>query len=428
MAKILVLSLLFPPDNVSTAHVIGGLAVGLSARGHDVRAVSSAPHYNPDPIAQLAQPLSGSVLQRSSFQGVPVVHLPMPKKSARVPLRLMAWAAFSGAGLLSPLLSGFVPDVVISPSPPLTLGVTAAALDQMFGCPFIYNVQELYPDIAINLGALRDPRLIRAAYALERFVYDRAAALTVIGPRMASRILEKGVPAEKVHVVPNYVDAADLAPASRANPFSLRHGLTDKYVVSYAGNMGPAQGLEAMLEAAASLRNEPRVVFLLVGEGTARSKLERIASERGLDNVLFLPQQPHSAVPEIYAATDLAIVPQGVGTGGDALPSKVYRLLSCERPVLACAGHDSDLASFVRDSGGGWVVEPGSGSAIAGVVRDALAAPELAAERGRAGAAYVRTHLDREHVISRYEQIIASVLDSRARKPAGRRNKVQPSA
>jgi colanic acid biosynthesis glycosyl transferase WcaI len=428
MPKILVLSLLFPPDNVSTAHVIGGLAAGLLARGHDVRAVSSTPHYNPDQIAERGQPISGTLLRRSRFQGVPVVHLPMPKKSARVPLRLLAWGGFSAAGLLAPLLSGFVPDVVISPSPPLTLGVTASALDQIFRCPLIYNVQELYPDIAINLGALTDPRLIRAAYALERFVYGQAAALTVIGPRMAQRILEKGVPAEKVHVVPNYVDAADLTPAARSNPFSIRHGLTDKYVVSYAGNLGPAQGLEAMLDAAGRLSSDPRVIFLLVGEGTARSKLERIASERGLSNVLFLPQQPHSVVPEIYAATDLALVPQGVGTGGDALPSKVYRLLACERPVIACAGQDSDLAAFVRESGGGWVVAPGSGDAIASVVREALAAPELARERGRVGAAYVRTHLDREQVISRYEEIIARVTRLRSREGSGRSSKAQPSA
>ena len=134
----------------------------------------------------------------------------------------------------------------------------------------VYNVQEMYPDIAIALGALKNRWAIRVLEALERFVYRRAAAVTVIAPRMRDRILAKSIRPDTVHVIPNFVDLDRLAPVARSNEFSAVHGLDDVFTVTYAGNMGPAQGLDVIIDAARLLGAAPGVRVLLIGEGILR--------------------------------------------------------------------------------------------------------------------------------------------------------------
>jgi colanic acid biosynthesis glycosyl transferase WcaI len=212
----------------------------------------------------------------------------MPKKGKNVFLRLLAWGGFHQVSVLAGLSTVPRPDVILAPSPPLTIGVCAWILGKYHRAPFIYNVQEVYPDIAVRLGALRNKWLIGRLQQLERFVYRKAEKITVIAPRMRQRLLEKGVPSGKVEVVPNFVDIGDLSPLPKDNGFSRQHGIHEKFVVSYAGNMGPAQGLESFIEAAILLRGEPGIQFMMMGDGILReSFMERVA-QSGLDNFLFL--------------------------------------------------------------------------------------------------------------------------------------------
>ena len=235
MANVLVLSLVFPPDGVSTASIMGDLAADLKARGHDVRVVTTSPHYNRDESAEARQPLHrwwGTLLRRSDYGGIPVIHTLMPRKGAGIAGRLAAWTAFHVLSTAVCLVATPRPDVLIAPSPPLTVGVSAWIVCGWRRARFIYNVQEIYPDIAVNLGALRNRALIRLLQSVERFVYSRAAAITVIAPRMRDRLLEKGVAPAKVEVAPNFVDVADLRPAPKDNAFSQEHHLTSRFVVT----------------------------------------------------------------------------------------------------------------------------------------------------------------------------------------------------
>lgn len=411
MATVLIVSLVFPPDNVSTAHVMGALASDLRASGHTVRVVSTTPHYNQDPVAEALQPLGRSfhgLLRTSHLQGVPVLHLPMPKKDASVPKRLAAWAGFSTLSVVGGALGAPRPDVIIAPSPPLTLGVSAWLLGVLARAPFIYNVQEIYPDVAIKLGALRDRRAITAAYALERFVYDKAAAITVIGESMASRLRAKGVPADKIHVIPNFVDFDEMRVTSKDNSFARELGFTQCFVVSYAGNMGPAQGLESFVDAA---RLVPEATFALIGEGSSKPSLRDRARDSA--NVVFVPQQPYAVVPEIYGSSDLCLVALGADAAADALPSKVYRIMACGKPVLACADEGSDLSRLVREAGAGWVVPPRAPEALANAVAAALGDPGEARRRGEAGAAHVRASYERAHVTARYNELVGRLAKRR---------------
>jgi len=228
---------------------------------------------------------------------------------------------------------------------------------------------------------------------------------------MRQRLLDKGVPSDKVEVVPNFVDIGDLSPLPKDNEFSRRHGIQEKFVVGYAGNMGPAQGLEGFIDSAGLLRDGTGIHFMMMGDGILRESLRKRVEKLGLDNFTFLSYQPYSTMPQIYAASDICLVPQTAQTGCDAIPSKVYRIMACARPVLAITEPESDLAHLIRDTGCGVTISPEGSSDLADVICKAYRDQARWKEMGRAGRAHVVEHYSRPAVTNRYHDLIQRVID-----------------
>ncbi len=413
MARILVLSLVFPPDSVSTAQIMGNLVVDLQSKGHELVVLTTSPHYNRDPEAEARQPLGnywGTIVRRSSYKDILVYHVIMPRKSASLVARMFPLLSFHILSMLVGLTVVPHCDLTLVVSPPITIGLVAWLFKLFRRNRYIYNVQEIYPDYAISLGAIRDRRLIWFLYRLERFVYDQTSAVTVIAPHMARRLLEKGIPPHKVRVIPNFVDTDELCPLSKDNYFSRHYGVHNKFLVSYAGNMGPAQDLETFIESAKILREYRDIHFMLMGDGMLREKLRRRVVELNLDNFTFLPYQPYSLMPQIYAASDLCLVPQKPRIADVAVPSKVYRIMACARPVLAYTTLGSDLADLVKDAQCGIVVEAGSSERLAKAILEAYRHPELLQMMGLAGRKRVLECYSRQAVSALYHTLIESVL------------------
>lgn len=396
---------------------MGDLAVELLGRGHTVSVLTTVPHYNRDPEAEAHQPMSrvwGPLLRRSEYRGVPVFHAAMPPKSPGKLKRIAAWLGFHAISTIAGLILVPRPDVILAPSPPLSIGVSAWIIARLRGARYIYNVQEIYPDIAINLGAVKNRTMIAALYRLERFVYRGAAAVTVIAPRMRERLIGKGVDPGQVHVIPNFVDLDRLPPSPRHNEFSARHGLDERLVVTYAGNMGPAQGLDSVIEAAKLIGARLPVRFVLIGEGSLRAHLTALASALPHRNVIVLPYQPNRLMPQVYGGCDVSLVPQAAATGSDAIPSKVYRIMASARPLIAITEPDSDLAALVREADCGRTVPPADPAALADAVADAVSWPEEWQAMGARGRAHVVALYTRGVVCGRYDNLIGAMRDGRA--------------
>ncbi|HJV97401.1 MAG TPA: glycosyltransferase family 4 protein, partial [Albitalea sp.] len=338
-----------------------------------------------------------------------VLHTYMPRKGKRVLPRLLAWAGFHAISSFAGLFAVPRPDVVLAVSPPLTIGLGAWVLARCHGVPFIYNVQELYPDLAVTMGVLKNRQLISALLKVESLVYRRAAAVSVIGAAMAARLREKGVPDRKIRIIPNFVDVDAITPGERCNEFSANHGFDGKLVVSYAGNLGLAQGLEVVIEAARLLRDEPRVRFLVVGDGVMRDSLAAAVQESSLDNCIFLPYQPQSKVLDVYAASDLCLVPQAALVAGQAVPSKAYQIMAAGRPVVAITEPTSDLAALVTAAGCGELVAPGSAGCLASLITDALANRAAWQRMGAAGREHVVTQYSRRSASGAYQNLLREV-------------------
>jgi colanic acid biosynthesis glycosyl transferase WcaI len=418
MARILLYTLVFSPDGVSTAQLLTELAAELQAAGNEMTVLTTTPHFNVDIEARARQPLGrrwGRLLQESRCGSIPVYHVRIRDKGNRVLSRLLDYAVFHVVSVVAGAVLGVGYDVILAPSPPLTIGIGAWLIGLMRRAPFVYNVQEIFPDVAIRLGVLRNHSLVRLLYWLERFTYRRARRVVVISEWFRRDLLAKGVPTEKLVVIPNFVDTDFIRPLPRHNRFSSLHGLEDRFVVLYAGNLGLTQGLEAVLEAAASLAEHPDIRFLLAGDGARRAWLEREVAARGLPNVTLLPYQPRSAVPEMYATSDVCLVPLKGGTARDTFPSKIYTIMAAGRPAIACADEDSELAWVVHEARCGFAIPPDDAGALAAAVIRALNARQDLAVMGQRGRDYVISKHGRAAVATSYDALIREVVAEEAR-------------
>lgn len=403
--KITVLSLIFSPDNVSTAQIWAGIAGDLQAMGHEVRVITTTPHFHRDPSMEAAQPLRNwlwRLVRRSECAGIPVYHILMPGKGIWPPLRMLSWIWFHFAATLLGWFMRFRPDVVIAPSPPMTIGLNAWAIAAMRGAKCIYNVQEIYPDIAVNLGIMKSRPVISFFRWLERLTYRKSALVTSITPAMCAKIASRTA-ADKVRLVPNFVDLSDVREVPRDNAFAREHGLGGKFVLAYAGNMGVPQKLGTMIDLA---RRIPDLTVLFVGGGGDAARLKLEADK--LANVIFVDYQPISRMPEIYAASDLFYVGQDPQAASDGIPSKIYRILGYRKPILALTGENSDLAGFMRQSGGGLLIGEDADAAAA-QVRELMSDAKRLAQMGENGRRFVEREFDRASISRRYATLCSEI-------------------
>lgn len=414
MSQILLLTLVFAPDGVSTAVLMTELALELRALGHEVTVLTTTPHYNIDREARALQPLKprwGGLLYRSDCQGIPVYHTSIPVKGDRVGARLLDYARFHAISTVAGLTIAGDYHVILAPSPPLTVGLSAWLLGLACRAPFIYNVQEIYPDVAVSLGLLRNRRIIWLLEQLERFVYARARAVVVISEWFRRALLRKGVPADKLHVIPNFVDVDFVQPGPRDNEFARQHGLNGQFVVLYAGNIGLTQGFETIVEAARALAVVPDLRFVIVGDGARRAWLEQHLATLGLDNITLLPYQPRSVVPQIYASSDVCLVPLKKGTAQGTFPSKIYTIMASGRPAIVSVDADSEAVWVVQQAQCGLAVPPDDPNALAQAILRAYQERGTLHTYGENGRRYVVQHHSRQAVARQYHELITTLLD-----------------
>jgi colanic acid biosynthesis glycosyl transferase WcaI len=331
---------------------------------------------------------------------------PFPTSDKRDILRRAA--AYGGFSLLAGAVGsrGGKVDGVLAMSPPLTLGVDGWAIAKARGGSFVFNIQDVYPDVAVELGVLTNRSVIAIAHALERFCYRRADAVTVLSEDLKENLALK-VGAEKLHVIPNFVDTGSIGPAERENAYRREFGLEGKTVVMYAGNVGLSQSLDLMLEAAVALSYEPDLAFVVNGQGAARSELERKAG--GMGNVVFVDPQPLERLPDVLAAADIHLVPLKRGLAAASVPSKTYSILAAGRPLIASVDSGSEITRLIERSGAGLSVPPEDGEALTKAIRRLLDAPDEGAAMGASGRTFVEGWASPAAVAEAYEKLFLSL-------------------
>ena len=398
MSKLLFVNRSFWPDTDATGVLLTELAEDLAAR-HEVTVICGP--------ANTASYRMWPLLRRECYGAVKVVRTFGAKLSKKnLALRLVNlgiyWVLASIAAFRERT------DVIIAETDPPLLGVLGAIVKRLKGCRFIYYCQDLYPDIAEATGGLKSRPVLAFLRWCNDFAFRHADAIVVLGADMAGRLQRKGVPAKRMVVIPNWIDCRKVKPQPPATDW--RTGNPGAFVVMYAGNLGWAQNLESVLEAARIMRDDRRVKFVLVGDGTRKSSLARAVRLKGLDNVEFIDHHPPSAMSEVLAAGHLHLIPLTAGAAGCLVPSKVYGILAAGRPYVAMMESDSEVARLASEFEVGFVVPPGDADALARTISESMRNPKLLEEMGHRARVLAEQTYDRRLVTHSFAEFLEATL------------------
>jgi colanic acid biosynthesis glycosyl transferase WcaI len=390
--RVLLVNQYFPPDASATAYLLGELAEDLS-QDHEVWVVAGRPSYSPE--ASVYRPV-GVRVQRAwstSFRRVGMAR------------RISNYGTF----LVSALVKIWRlphPDVVVGLTDPPVIGLVALMAARRHRSPFVYVCWDIFPDVGIALGRLDNPVTVWFWRRLNRSLRGHARRVVAIGRDMLEKLQSEGVPPNKLTLIPNWANNQSVD-SERVAALRESTGWQGKFVVMHAGNIGLAQNLGILLEAAARLRNEAGIVIAFLGDGAAKQNLQDEAERRGLKNVVFIPYQPKRQAQTLMAVADLHIVSLAPGLKGCAVPSKIYGIMAAGKPFIAAVEQGSESALIAEEHGCGIRVEPDDAHALAEAILRARDLPlEQMGSRGR--EAFERFY-DRPIATEAYRKLLESV-------------------
>ena len=403
---ILLLNEYYPPDTSATAKMAAQVAEALAQR-HQVTVVAGRPSYDPDaryPYALLRRDTRNKV----TVECVGSTAFPRHQMPRRVANYL------SYLALAVPRALALRPDIILAMTDPPVAGIAGAFIARLAGRPFVYNIRDLYPDMAVGGDIVRSGEWVARWESLHRRALKQAARVIVLGDDMRERILAKGVVAERVVVVRDGTTPS-CAPASmpdRGDPVvqEIRHGFP--FVVLHAGNLGFYGAWDTLLAAAKILSNE-NAGFVFIGDGANRAALESAAHD--LPNVKFAPFRPVAQLPHVMMAGNVHIVTVKRGLEGVVVPSKLYSILAAGRPIIVIAPAECDAARIVVESGCGVAADPDDPAAVAAAIRELRAQPVRLAEMGRR-ARETAAKYARVNELERFVAIVESVAPAQPRK------------
>jgi colanic acid biosynthesis glycosyl transferase WcaI len=404
--RILFLNRSFWPDTEATGLLLDELAQDLAFE-HEVTVICGPANTSP---------ARGWPLVRHEQRGaVKVLRTCGPHVSKRnLMLRV---ATLSVYGLLAAVTALREPtDVIIAETDPPVLGRLGAALKRRSGCRLIYYCQDLYPDIGEATGGLKFGPLRDWLARGNARAYRDADATVVLASDMAGRLQRKGVPAARIAIIPNWIDCRKVQPQVGSRAADI--GMPGQFVVMYAGNLGWSQNLEAVVETARLMHDDPRVKFVLVGDGARKRALEQEARRNVRLNVEFVERRPPAAMSEVLAAGDLHLIPLAAGAAGSVVPSKVYWTLAAGKPFVAIMEPDAEVARLALAHKVGFVVAPGDAAALARTIAESMRHPKLLADMGRRARVLAETEYDRPLITRRFAALIET-LGSRSRLERG---------
>lgn len=410
----------FPPEVGAGPARVTEMAARWQDAGAEVTVITGMPNRRMPgrPDGHIHPDYRGRLFMREDWNGIRVLRswlFSSPKRG--VAQTLANNAGFMATGALHGIIRARRIDVLIASSPPFFVHAAGEAIRMTRRVPLVLEIRDLWPDYMVQMGVLKNRTAQRALFGLERYLLKRARHVVVVTESFRERVAGKGVRRECIDVIPNGVDADRYYRDPDATaPLPELHRGNGELIAGYLGNFGAGQELRTVLEAAARLRHSaPHVRFVLVGDGTEKAKVVERWQELKLDNVSIHPPIPKEQTRAFYNACDLNLVPLApIPIFAETIPSKIFEVMACERPVLAAVA--GEAARIVRESDAGAVTPPGDAEAMAAAIEQlARLAPDQREAMGTRGRAYVRREFNRETLAQSYLDILERVA---GRSPA----------
>jgi glycosyltransferase involved in cell wall biosynthesis len=407
--RVLYLSQYFPPEVGATQTRAYEMASGLLRAGHQVTVLTEVPNH---PEGIIRPEYRGRFWMRDALDGIGVIRVwvkTSPVKTMRT--RMAFYLSFMFNATLAGLaLARGRYDVIYATSPPLFVGGAALALSYLRRIPLVFEVRDLWPESAVALGELHNPRFIRWATRLEQACYRRARRVVVVTQGIHDRLLERDIPPVRLALIPNGANTDLFRPQPEAGQAVRRElGLPDQFLVIYAGVHGIAQGLETVLEAAQLLADRPDIHFLMIGDGPCKADLLKRKEALALPNLIMLDAQPRERIPAYLSAADVALAPlRKLELFKGALPSKIFDAWACECATIV--GMEGEARRILEQAQAGVYVEPESPLALAAAVEALAADRARCREYGVNGRRFVEQHYSRQAQARQLEQLLRTIL------------------
>ena len=408
MRRLTIVSQWYPPEQAPFGRMMHELATRLAAAGWDVTVITGFPNH---PSGLLPPGFTKKWLDEERLGGVRVLRVWLATSPRRTLLaRLATFVTFTMFASWR-LLREPRPDIVFAVLQPLSVGVTLPLVAKLKRARLVLNVQDLHPDAQIRLGMIRSRSLIRMLKAVEVSAYRNCAALTVICEHFRQHALRHGALPERVVVIENWVDADRIRPEPEGGRrFRRELGIADQdFVVLWAGTLGHVSGVEAVVEAAAVLRSNARIRFVIVGDGPVKERSQALARQLALTNVQFLPFQPESTLAAMQSSADVSLVTLAPALAEVSVPSKVLAYFAAGRPVIASVPPNSETANLIHRAGAGVIVPAGDAAALGAAIEKLASDPESVGRLGRAARSFAVEQLSAAAAASRYEGLFQSL-------------------
>jgi glycosyltransferase involved in cell wall biosynthesis len=403
---IVLLNRFYWPDVAATGQMLADLAESLAADGWDVRVITSRGRY-----------ASGERLARSEIHaGVRITRVPGTAFGRTRMLGRLADYATYLLGALAAVVRVPRRSIIVGMTDPPLIATVAVLGAKLRGGRAIYWVQDVFPEIAVELETLRRGGVIhRLLDAVASVVYRGCERVVALGPAMRDKLVAAGVSPQRVVVIHNWADASDVVPiAPESNPFVQEHGLGDRSVVLYSGNAGRAHTFDALTEAMRRLRHRPDVAFLFIGGGYSTPELKAAAKRLDIANAIFMDYVPRNDLAKSLSAATISVVTENPRVVGLLLPSKTYGILASGRPILFVGHETSDVAAIVRETGAGEVVAPDDPAALTEAILRLCEQPDLRNSMGARARRAAENRYGRVHSCELWGNLLREVSASAA--------------
>lgn len=393
----------FPPELNGGATRASEMARLWAQAGHQVTVLTGFPNH---PHGRVATEYSGRYFMEEDKQGYTIrrnwIYATPNKGSVK---RIFNHTSLMVSSVLGSMFKP-KPDVIIASSPPLFLGMSGYLLATLKHVPSVFEVRDIWPQQAIDLGMLTSPKIIQAMEWLEMFYYRKATKIIGVTQSTKRILSDRGVNSDKIEVIYNGTDLEKFAPSFPDDQFKRELGLEDKFVISYIGTMGLSQGLHIVLETAERIKDRfPQIHFLMVGDGADRDSLLSYSTEKQLPNVTFLPAQPREMVPKLYHLSDISLVLlKDLPLFRSTIPSKVFELMSCGLPIIL--GVKGEVEEIVRNANAGLCIEPENTECLTEAVIQMYNDSALRMQFAQDGPRYVNEHHNMQRLAERYLNVL----------------------
>ena len=405
--KVLILSQYYPPETGACSNRISGFARHLADHGHPVTAITGFPNY---PYSKLYPGYARRWCVADSDGRVKLFRTWLSIRLPKRPLdRFMNYLGFFISSLWAGLFKVGPQDVIVATSGPILVGFAGALLASLKRKPFVLDLRDVWPERIVAAGEFKNPLALKILGWVESFMYARAAQIICVTEGLREKLLQKGVPADKLKVITNGTDPEIFLPSIKGKNLS-EYGIPESaFVVAYTGSMGLLQDHELVLECAERLKSFEDIYFLMMGEGVRRNYLESEAKRRGLGRIVFLPNQPREEVARILARAKIGInTNTHVNHNQMAIPVKMFDYMACQLPVVLA--NEGEVAAIVTEGHLGICTPPGDAASFAEAILRLYRDQPLREEMGKNGRRIVISRFSTHILASQFEEAVSNSL------------------